>query len=97
VVAAHGINSNDGSCPVRHADLLAELKKLLGLHHENFTLAVITALPANPVGQTRRAAVGTLVRVRLGKMPVGPTLALAGLGRFFLGNSHFSSSRNRAD
>jgi len=40
--------------------------------------------------QTSRAAMRTLVGIRFGEMPIGPAFALAGLGRFFLGNRHYS-------
>jgi hypothetical protein len=89
MVAAHGVNSYDGSCPVRHADLPAELDGLLGLHHENFAFAVVATLTTNPVRQSWCSAMRTLVGIRFGEMPVGPTFAFAGLGRFFLGNCHF--------
>jgi hypothetical protein len=89
VVATHGINSYDGSCPVRHADLLAVRKTWLRFDDEDFALAIISALTADAMRQTRSAAMRALVRIRFGQMPVGPALALAGLGRFFLGDSHF--------
>jgi hypothetical protein len=89
MVAAHGVNSYDGSYPVRHADLPAELDGLLGLHHQNFAFSVVATLTTHPVGQPRRSTMRALVRIGFGEMPVGPTFALAGLGRFFLGNCHF--------
>ena len=63
---------------------------VLGLDHQNLSFTIMAAFTADTVGQTRRAAMRTFVGVGLGQMPVGPTLAFAGLGCFFLWNSHRS-------
>jgi len=62
--------------------------RVLGLHHHDFTLSIVTTFTADAVRQAGCGAVRTLVGIRLGQVPVGTTETFAGLGRFFLWNSH---------
>jgi len=62
--------------------------RVLGLHHHDFTLSIVATFTANAVRQAGCGAVRALDGIRLAQVPVGTAKAFAGLGRFFLWNSH---------
>ncbi len=69
--------------------------KDLGLDNEHFAFAVETTFAAYAMRQTRSTAVGALVGIGFGQVPVGAAQALTGLGRFFLWDRHFPYSLSK--